>query len=79
MTAASRLCGAAPHPVVNPGIPGRIRIWVFGIVDPATGWSMVSPHREVNSVTMQQFLKAAITSFVGLKYVQSDGRDDEEA
>jgi hypothetical protein len=44
---------------VNPGIPGRIRIWVFGIVDPATGWSMVSPHREVNSVTMQQFLKAA--------------------
>ena len=38
---------------------GRKSIWVFGIVDPATGWSMVSPHREANTVTMQQFLKAA--------------------
>ena len=38
---------------------GRKSIWVFGIVDPATGWSMVSPHREANTATMQQFLNAA--------------------
>lgn len=38
---------------------GRKSIWVFGIVDPATGWSMVSPHREANTATMQKFLHAA--------------------
>lgn len=37
----------------------RKSIWVFGIVDPVTGWSMISPHREANTPTMQQFLKAA--------------------
>ena len=38
---------------------GRKSIWVFGIVDPVTGWSMVSPYREANTATMQQFLNAA--------------------
>ncbi len=31
---------------------GRKSILVFGIVDPATGWSMVSPHRDANTATM---------------------------
>ncbi|MFM7185424.1 MAG: transposase [Planctomycetota bacterium] len=38
---------------------GRKSIWVFGIVDPAAGWSMVSPHCEANTATMEQFLNAA--------------------
>jgi len=38
---------------------GRESIWAFGIVDPATGWSMVGPHRDANTATMQQFLNAA--------------------
>lgn len=38
---------------------GRKSIWVFGIVDPVTGWSMLAPHREANTRTMQHFLNAA--------------------
>jgi hypothetical protein len=32
---------------------------VSGIVEPATGWSMLAPYREANAVTMQKFLDAA--------------------
>lgn len=38
---------------------GRKSIWVVGIVDLATGWSMVSPHHEADTATTQQFLNAA--------------------
>ncbi|MBM4023070.1 MAG: hypothetical protein FJ284_12685 [Planctomycetes bacterium] len=38
---------------------GRKSIGVFGIVDPAAGWSMVSPHRKATTATMQQGLHAA--------------------
>lgn len=38
---------------------GRKSIWVLGIVDPATEWSMVSPHREANTATTHEFLNAA--------------------
>lgn len=32
---------------------GRKSIWVFGIVDAVTGWSMVSAQPESNTVTMR--------------------------
>ena len=38
---------------------GRKSIWIFGIVDPATGWSMLAPYREANTATMQKFLGRA--------------------
>jgi hypothetical protein len=37
---------------------GRKSIWVFAAVEPATGWSMAIPYREVNTETMQAFLDA---------------------
>ena len=38
---------------------GRKSIRVFGIVDPATGWSMLAPYRQANTATMQKFLGRA--------------------
>ena len=38
---------------------GRKSIWVFAAVEPATGWSLAMPFRDVNTATMQAFLDAA--------------------
>ncbi|NDA10639.1 MAG: hypothetical protein EBZ07_07325, partial [Verrucomicrobia bacterium] len=38
---------------------GRKSIWVFAAVEPATGWSMAIPYRDVNTETTQAFLDAA--------------------
>jgi hypothetical protein len=34
---------------------GRKSIWVFGIVDPATEWSIASQHREANPANLLGF------------------------
>ena len=38
---------------------GRKSIWVFAAVEPAIGWSIAIPYREVNTETTQAFLNAA--------------------
>jgi transposase len=38
---------------------GRKSIWVFAAVEPATGWSLAIPYREVNTETTQAFLDTA--------------------
>ena len=38
---------------------GRKSIWVFTAVEPATGWLLAMPFRDVNTATMQAFLDAA--------------------
>lgn len=35
---------------------GRCSVWVFGVVEPATGWSMAMTARHANTESMQAFL-----------------------
>lgn len=56
LTSAWAAKGSRPTFVRQIGWRG---IWVFGIVEPVIGWSMVSPYREVSAATMQQFVYGA--------------------
>jgi hypothetical protein len=47
------------HPLVA-SLDEQVKpIWVFAVVEPATGSSMAMPFRDVNTATMQAFLDAA--------------------
>jgi hypothetical protein len=50
---------------------GRKSLWVFAAVEPATGWSLAVPFRDVNTATMQAFLDAAASKLAAASRLSS--------